>query len=67
MLRLLFLYIQVATTSSPGDAVCLATRPARTASVLRATYAAGINELALLTLTIPACRAPRGVTLPHFA
>ena len=38
MLRLLFLHIQVATTSSPSDAVCLATRPARTASVLRATY-----------------------------
>ena len=38
MLRLLFLYIQVATTSSPGDAVCLATRPARTASVLRAAH-----------------------------
>ena len=67
MLRLLFLYIQVATTSSPGDAVCLATTRHELRPCFVRPIAAGINELALLTLTIPACRAPRGVTLPHFA
>ena len=143
MLRLLFLHIQVPTTSSPGDGVpgsrshptrhyfqrcyawltaaaidevaparcktlkqtwCFTRLPAtlwesrssplflRELQLLRLSFfccmpliplvysgpmvlrpcfvrpiAAGINELALLTLTIPACRAPRGVTLPHFA